>query len=135
MKCKTAECRKEAAPRTTGRPPVYCSPECARSNNVPTPEARRQHKLMHKYGISVAEYDQLLADQDGRCAICGVAGPEAARWGVLVVDHDHESGKVRGLLCSNCNCAIGLLGDSPERLNKAAAYLLAKLPLKEGIRG
>lgn len=134
MKCKSPECQNEAAPRTTGRTPVYCEPACARRNNYPSPEERRQRKLKDKYGLTVERYDQLMAEQDGACAICGVAGPEAARWGKLVVDHDHETGEVRGLLCSNCNCAIGLLGDSPELLTKAAGYLSVELP-KEGIRG
>ncbi len=131
MKCKSPESENEARPRPSGRgaAPQFCTKACQLSF------ARRWTKLKHKYGITVDQYDQLLAEQGGGCAICGVAGPEAARWGVLVVDHDHETGKVRGLLCSNCNCAIGLLGDSPELLTKAAGYLSAELPLKEGIRG
>lgn len=63
----------------------------------------------------------LFASSDGRCAICGRAG-------ALVVDHDHDTGAIRGLLCRNCNTGLGQFGDDPERLRRAAAYLTAALP-------
>lgn len=62
--------------------------------------------LKRKYGITLAEYDQMLEEQHGVCAICGGADPSGRR---LAVDHDHETGKVRGLLCTSCNTRLGFL--------------------------
>lgn len=75
-------------------------------------------KLVRKYGITFDEYAQMEEDQDWLCAICKQSSTQ-----ILCVDHDHETGKVRGLLCNNCNKGIGLLGDTLERLRSAAAYL------------
>lgn len=82
---------------------------------------RRRH-LADKYGITEHEYDDLLARQGGGCAICKaeVAQADGRR---LAVDHCHETGQVRGLLCGNCNRAIGLFGDDPAVLRSAAKYL------------
>jgi len=81
--------------------------------------------LKRKYGIGLLEYSQLLLSQNGKCAICeGTDGghrngePKA-----LAVDHNHKTGKVRGLLCESCNQGIGKLKDSPETCRKAADYL------------
>ena len=59
---------------------------------------------------------------------------EATQHVFRVVEVDDETGEVRGLLCSNCNCAIGLLGDRPETVRKAAAYLSRRTPSKEGLK-
>ena len=72
--------------------------------------------------MSLRDYDLMLARQRGVCAVCG---EQPARR--LCVDHCHVTGKVRGLLCSPCNLAIGQLKDSPARLRKAAAYVEAAL--------
>ena len=71
-----------------------------------------------KYGITRAEFEALVNKQNGRCAIC-----EVEKGSKLRVDHDHETGKIRALLCSNCNSGLGLLNDSPGLLQKAALYL------------
>jgi hypothetical protein len=77
--------------------------------------------LKHGYGITPAEYLALLAEQDGHCATC----PEVHNGGQrLSVDHDHETGQVRGLLCRRCNLAIGQAGDNAYRLLQLASYLL-----------
>jgi hypothetical protein len=83
-----------------------------------SPEANRIHTLA-VYGLTVAEYDALLEAQGGGCAICG-RPPGRKR---LHVDHDHETDAIRGLLCSPCNRAIGLLRDDPEVARRAAEYL------------
>jgi hypothetical protein len=82
---------------------------------------KREDALRRAYGITQAEYDALHAAQGGVCAICGNGhvGPGKK----LHVDHCHDSKRVRGLLCSLCNTAIGLLGDNPERADALAAYL------------
>lgn len=85
-----------------------------------TLEQRRNARLQATYGITLSEYNIILADQHGVCAICKVPHfPERP----LVVDHDHDSGVVRGLLCSECNTGIGLLGDNPATLESAITYL------------
>lgn len=79
---------------------------------------------LKKYGITVEDYRSMLASQSGVCAICG--GPPTGNHSQnrpYHVDHDHLTGKVRGLLCTNCNILIGQAKESPERLEKAIAYL------------
>jgi hypothetical protein len=75
---------------------------------------------LKRYGISPADYDRMLAAQDGRCAICG-SQPSGGK--NLHVDHCHGSGTVRGLLCSKCNTAIGLMDESADRMYAAVTYL------------
>ncbi len=83
---------------------------------------RRNKHLLSKYGISIKEYDVLLADQSGCCAICGVHYTETAS--ALAIDHDHKTGQVRGLLCLQCNLGIGGLQDNIDLLASAASYLI-----------
>ena len=78
--------------------------------------SNRKSHLKRKYGITLQEYDELLAAQGGGCAICG--NPDADN-----VDHDHVTGEVRGILCFNCNIAIGHIADEKDRLLLAFAYL------------
>ena len=80
---------------------------------------------MQKYGITRADYDAMLAAQGGGCAVCGATAddPSRPRDRVLHVDHDHVTGKVRGLLCNQHNRAIGLFGDDAALMERAAAYL------------
>ena len=77
--------------------------------------------LKGKYNLTIDDYDQLLLDQNGSCAICN--GSETGHLGRFVVDHDHLTGKVRGLLCWSCNVGIGHLKDNPKILVSAANYL------------
>jgi hypothetical protein len=74
-----------------------------------------------KYGLSVLGYRQLLAQQNGVCAICREPDRE------LVVDHDHKTKRVRALLCGHCNSAIGFLRESPLLARAAAIYLEQQL--------
>lgn len=73
--------------------------------------------LKHRYGITMDQYEVMLLTQGGTCAICGES-PEK-----LVVDHCHDTGAVRGLLCDFCNKALGFLKDSIENLDHAKEYL------------
>lgn len=84
-----------------------------------SPKERDQY-LRWYYGITLEEYEKMLVYQDGVCAICG--GPPCGSQR-LFVDHDHETGVVRGLLCGRCNSMLGLADDSPHRLAEAMAYL------------
>lgn len=79
----------------------------------------RQNKLKYKFGLSLEAYAELLSGQHGRCAICG-ALPKSRP---LAVDHDHHTGRIRGLLCDRCNGGIGMLGDDIEILRRAIEYL------------
>ncbi len=84
----------------------------------------RKHLLMKDYGMTIEEYNSILFKQKGCCAICESGQPDVqGRKNSFHVDHDHKTGKVRGLLCHNCNVTIGLMKDSPLLLHKAATYL------------
>lgn len=77
---------------------------------------QKVYELRTKYNLSYEDYEELLIKQDGRCAICN-------RIRKLHVDHCHETGRVRGLLCNNCNCGIGNLQDDIEIIKRALEYL------------
>ena len=79
----------------------------------------RSEVLTAKYGISEADYERMFKEQNEVCAIC----KRHQRFQRLAVDHDHKTGKVRGLLCVNCNRGLGRFFDSPIRLRSAADYL------------
>lgn len=82
-------------------------------------------QLKRAYGITRADYDKMFAQQNGRCAICGSTGHKGKRTAKLYVDHDHATGRVRGLLCHKCNGGLGALGDNEEGLRRALAYVTA----------
>lgn len=90
-------------------------------------EHRRGQALLRNFGITLEQYDEILKSQNGTCAIC--KGPESIidkRTGEVMrlsVDHDHKTGRVRGLLCRLCNSAIGKFNDDPELILKAIQYL------------
>lgn len=97
---------------------VYCKSchnERTRQSVAAHGGARRYH-LRRKYGIDLADFDRLVRWQGGVCAICREAAPEQ-------VDHDHVTGKVRGVLCLNCNAGMGHFADDVDVLEQAANYL------------
>src|SRR3954469_599225 len=81
------------------------------------------------HGIAVApgQFEQMLASQNGRCGICGTSTP-GGRWSRFHVDHDHQYGHVRGLLCTRCNTGLARFDDSPRLLRAAAKYLETHQP-------
>lgn len=87
-------------------------------------ERTRRYNLKSTYGITPEQYDEMLASQNGVCAIC--QGPPALsnNSGRFHVDHDHETGRVRGLLCGHCNTGMGMYRDSIALLWKAMLYLV-----------
>lgn len=92
---------------------VYCSYDC-----------RLDHRPLLEHRLSAAEYREIFDAQGGVCALCS---KDHYGWGgrhrALVVDHCHKTHRVRGLLCSDCNTALGRFGENPARLRAAAEYL------------
>jgi hypothetical protein len=86
----------------------------------------RWRALQRKYGLDRHEHHAIWVAQRGSCAICHVRADR------LVVDHDHRTGRVRGLLCDRCNRALGHLRDSPGVCTRAAEYLRGSVPAPEG---
>lgn len=96
---------------------LYCSQECADWSIV-------SKYLKRNYGITYDNYLEMHNKQNGKCALCGGEGFKMKPNSVaLVVDHCHATGRVRGLLCHNCNRALGLLKDNKEVLRKAIDYV------------
>lgn len=114
---KDKQCKRCAKTFTPTNPcNIYCSVECKGKNAY----------YIRNYGITQDELEEMKEKQSNKCYICG---SEGFIIGVnnhnekLAVDHCHNTGKVRKLLCHNCNRALGLMKDSPELLRAAAAYI------------
>lgn len=104
--CGATECRKEYARRYA-----------------------REKLMTGVYGITEDDYQRMLREQEGKCAICGTTDPRLAlptrsKSDRFCVDHDHATGRVRGLLCSPCNTGLGHFGDNTETMAAAVRYLL-----------
>ncbi len=78
-------------------------------------------RLKKLYNLSVTEYEELYQEANGKCQVCGI--PETSLKKRLAVDHCHTTGKVRGLLCSKCNTALGQLNDDLEIISSLYSYL------------
>lgn len=114
--CKVAYNREWRARRSPEK--VAADTEAMRAYN-------RRRNLRLKYGVSLEDYERMMADQDGVCAICRQPESISRTNGSkpLAVDHDHDTGDVRGLLCGKCNTGIGQFGDDPVLLRQAIEYL------------
>lgn len=94
-------------------------------------QARRKRKsLLRKLGLTQERLDAIKEKQGGRCAICLNIPEPTPRQLIapvpgLVIDHDHDTGRFRGLICIKCNAGIGMFLDDPERLRRAIGYLEA----------
>jgi hypothetical protein len=101
-----------------------------RASYVVNPERNYNNHLKQNYGIDIEQYKVMLKAQKGVCAICEEPETEIKYSKVqsLSVDHNHETGEIRGLLCNSCNRGVGLLKDSPKLLSKAANYLSKNSP-------
>jgi hypothetical protein len=93
------------------------------------PIKKRDENLKRVYGIGIEEYNTLLEQQNHRCAICESTDPKGRKSGrgggvdVFYVDHDHKTGKVRGLLCNICNRTMGYVGENSGVLEEMIKYL------------
>lgn len=99
---------------------AHCK-ECDRARWAARSDDERRALVARKYGISVAEWDAMYLAQNGLCAICGQPPPVDSRG--LVVDHDHDTGLVRALLCQKCNIGVGHFDDDPNLMRRAAGYI------------
>jgi hypothetical protein len=133
--CKKLIKRDEFKPRNNGFSRAYCgecqkikSKEYARSLREKSPEYKEKMRVVNiktclkkKYGMTLEQWEKMFSDQNGKCAICKTNQKELNKR--FSVDHDHITNKVRGLLCNNCNRAIGLLKDEYQILINAAEYI------------
>lgn len=104
----------------------FCRRENAKQWTKTNPEkakrSRRNTCLKRMYGITLSDYEFMLEKQNKSCAICNTKEP-GGKGNSFVVDHCHTTGKVRKLLCTKCNCAIGLLNEDPTLFDAAKKYL------------
>lgn len=119
--------------RTTGRYQTQCK-DCKKEYNKrrissmepsDVKRARKDARLKHKFGISAKQYDIINSEQGGLCAICGKEEETIDWYGErsLAVDHNHDTGKIRGLLCYKCNVSLGWFNDRPDTIRAAIRYL------------
>lgn len=80
------------------------------------------YDLQRKYGLSLGEYEKMLQNQNGHCAICGTT-EFSGKGKKPHVDHCHKTGKIRALLCNQCNVGLGAFRDSPELMEAAINYI------------
>ncbi len=106
----------------------YCSKCCCeataawrKNNPVEMKASNRRTKYFRSYGLTVDIYESMLEAQDRRCAICLSESP--GRYDHFRIDHEHATGRIRGLLCNRCNLLLGQARDSQDHLRAAAAYL------------
>lgn len=120
--CK--DCLEEGTVGLKPRPAEKPGPRCVTHHRafVKAQKVRNHDRMVVRTyeGMEPGDYDRMYAEQGGRCAICVWATGKTKR---LAVDHNHRTGKVRGLLCGPCNQFIGRMGDDPEVFERAAAYL------------
>lgn len=119
-KITTKQCKDCDKP---GRPTPHPGPRCATHHREfrRKQKARNHERMVGKtYGLSPGEYDRMYASQGGKCAICQRATGKVKK---LAVDHDHDTGLVRGLLCGPCNKMVGYFRNSADAFRRAAAYL------------
>lgn len=117
--------------RDRKKPPKTCSVDgCDNwlyAKDLCASHYQRQKSLAEKFGMTMEDEAVMLAAQGGVCAVCGgyekKTDARSQKQHTLSIDHCHTTGKVRGILCSHCNRAIGLLGDDPATLRRAADYL------------
>ena len=108
--------------------PHYSKAKWAAGARAPSvnPESRRKARLKHRYKLTDESVERLISEQNGNCAICGQPPSSEnvrSHWnGKLCIDHDHDTGRIRGLLCNDCNLAVGY-GKTPRILRAAAEYL------------
>lgn len=119
-----SRCRGPIPPERTAAA-KYCSRRCARADLTSRPRHKalqRDLNLKRLYGVSAIDVQAMVERQGGGCAVCGTTDwPGKGR--CPHVDHDHQTGLIRGALCDPCNRGLGMFADNPARLRAAAHYL------------
>ena len=112
------------------KPLAYCIPcfrqrgkNWAKANPEKTRRQDRKTQLRRRFGLSLEDYERMLAEQGGGCAICGRLDSGRPYAKNFSIDHNHTTGEIRGLLCNKCNIAIGLFEESEAAMLAAIAYL------------
>lgn len=126
------KCGTEFIDNTYNQNKKFCSDKCKQQSDnkyrvawaKKNPESVENGRLKRRFGISLDEYNDIFSKQEGRCAICGRHQSEFDI--AFDVDHDHKTGKVRGLLCRYCNTSLGHFKDDTSILQKAIDYLKRK---------
>lgn len=120
---RRSDCTQCRAEYKKSRYKVRREEMCAKARNYRKkhPDRIKNTDLKQRFGITLEQYNNMLAEQNGVCAIC----KSMSSLRNLAVDHCHSTGKIRGLLCSYCNTGLGLFKDSLEILDKAKEYLNA----------
>jgi hypothetical protein len=116
-----ARLRARAQYRANKARHAECAKRWKEANRDKCAQAARARHLQKEYGLTFAEYNAMVEKQDGLCAICG--GPPMNKHGKLYVDHCHNTGKVRALLCDQCNHGLGNFRDDIELVAAALEYL------------
>lgn len=109
--------------RKAGRKYYKENPEKFKERKLKYKKSNKNGHLKRNYGITLNEYNLLLQKQNYKCAICGSKNPRGFSKKCLSVDHNHKTGKVRGLLCQPCNLFLGLIKDDKNILAKTIKYL------------
>ncbi len=115
--CRACDRKKSRAWKAAHKPEI--APKM-RSYHKRNPEKRRAMELKRRYGITLEQYYDLILAQEARCAACGDDLPEDR---APSVDHCHDTGKVRGILCNACNVSVGYMRNDPQRCLRLAKYL------------
>ena len=134
--CSNPECKKELSLsefyKNKGRPNglqgycKVCSNEAKKNSRKNNPKIHRENqkrqRLKREYNLTPEQYDDIFIEQGSECLICGVFYKNTKKG--LFIDHNHDTGEIRGLLCYKCNMGIGYFNDDPKLLIKASNYLL-----------
>lgn len=119
---KLCACGKKFTPRSNHQ--IHCHRRCHNPENyngLLFTDAQRNYKYKINYGITLEDYNRMFAEQEGCCKICKRHQTEFNK--KLHVDHKHETGVVRGLLCHNCNLALGRVNENPKILKAMLEYI------------
>jgi len=103
-----------------------CDSARVKKRHQENPERTKNNDLKRLYGITLDEHTKMYEEQNSVCAICKSGGD--GKWKKLCVDHDHKTGKVRQLLCRNCNMVLGQVGDNTNLLEEMIKYLQKHSP-------
>jgi len=114
---------KRAADREYSKRPEVYERRLKKRMNPDFIEKKKWYDIMWKYGISKEDFESMIEGQQNKCAICGFEFQEDSRFTRPHIDHCHDSGDVRGLLCNSCNKGLGFFKDDKSALSSAIEYL------------